>query len=217
MNPELICPPYILWTQHVRAGLDSSSPDPRPIVARSQPSSPIARPVVAQSQPSSPEQHPSSPVARSVVAQSQPSSPEQHPSSPARDPSSPNLTRTRPTATCRRPIQQPSSHNPVPVVGCGVPVIARIFFNFRTRRRDDCYFRTRRCVLHTRRRVLRTHRRDPSRARPAPVRASPISTCTFSYFSALCQSIPACTFHGDCLRGSPRGASRFSSHIIHHH
>ena len=137
MNPELICPPYILWTRHVRAGSDPSSPNPQPVVVRSQ--------------LSSHEQH-------------------------------------------------PSSHNPVPIVGCCVPVIARFFLNF-----------------HTRRRALRTHCRDPSRARPPPVRASLISTRAFSHFSALCQSIPACTCHGDCLRDSPQGANYISLHVIHHH
>ena len=34
MNPELICPPYILWPRRVRAGSDPSSPDPRPVVPR---------------------------------------------------------------------------------------------------------------------------------------------------------------------------------------
>ena len=53
VNPELICPPYILWPQRVRAGSDPSSLDPRPAVTRSQPSSPAARSVVARSQPSS--------------------------------------------------------------------------------------------------------------------------------------------------------------------
>ena len=37
MNPDLICPPYILWPQRIRAGSDPSSPDPRPVIARSQP------------------------------------------------------------------------------------------------------------------------------------------------------------------------------------
>ena len=45
MNPDLICPPYILWPRSVRAGsdplspgkCDPSSPDPRPVIARSQP------------------------------------------------------------------------------------------------------------------------------------------------------------------------------------
>ena len=62
-----------------------------------------------------------------------------------------------------------------------------------------------------------TRRGDPSRACPAPIRASPISTSAFSHFSAFCQSIPACTCHGDYLRDSPQGASYFSSHVIHHY
>ena len=144
VNPELICPPYILWTRRVRAGSD--------------PSSPIVRPIIAQSQPSLPEQHPLSP-------------------------------------------------DPIPVVRCCVPIVARFFLNSRTRRRE----------LSTRRRALRTRRRDPSRARPAPVCASPISMCAFSHFSTLCQSIPARTSHGDFLRDSPRCANYFSSHVIHHH
>ena len=37
MNPDLICPLYILWPRSVRTGSDPSSPDPRPVVARSQP------------------------------------------------------------------------------------------------------------------------------------------------------------------------------------
>ena len=75
---------------------------------------------------------------------------------------------------------------------------------------------TRRRALHTRRCTVRTRRRDPSRARPAPVRASPISTRVFYYFPTLCQSILACTCHGDCLRDSLKDASHFSSHVIHH-
>ena len=59
--------------------------------------------------------------------------------------------------------------------------------------------------------------RDPSRTRSALVRVSPISTCVFSHFSALYQSIPAYACHGDCLRDSPQGAKHFSSHAIHHH
>ena len=35
VNPELICPPYILWMRRVRAMSDLSSSDPRSIVARS--------------------------------------------------------------------------------------------------------------------------------------------------------------------------------------
>ena len=34
MNPELICPPYILWPRRVRTGSDPSSPDPRPVIVR---------------------------------------------------------------------------------------------------------------------------------------------------------------------------------------
>ena len=76
--------------------------------------------------------------------------------------------------------------------------------------------RTRRWALHTCRRAVQTCRRDPSRTRIAPVCASPISTRAFYYFAALCQSIPACTCHGDCLQDSLKGASHFSSHVIHH-
>ena len=67
MNPELICPPYILWPRRVRAGSDPSSPDPRPVVARSELLSLVAQPVVSRSQPSSPKQHPSSPDPVPVV------------------------------------------------------------------------------------------------------------------------------------------------------
>ena len=35
MNPELICPPYILWLRRICAGSDPSSPDPQPVVVRS--------------------------------------------------------------------------------------------------------------------------------------------------------------------------------------
>ena len=115
------------------------------------------------------------------------------------------------------------------------------FFNSRTRRRA---LRTCRRELSTRHRALpavvarcrpvvgqcgpvvarcATRCRDPSRARPAPVRARPtpvrarpISTRAFHYSPALCQSIPTYTCHGDCLRDSLKGASYFSSHIIHH-
>ena len=171
MNPDLICPPYILWPRRVRAGSDPSSPDPRP-----------------------------------VIAQFPPSLHEQHPSLP----------------------------DPVPVVGRCVPVVARFFFNSHTRRRSlwtrrrelsiHCCtlqtrrraVRTRRCALHTRRRAVRTRRHDPSRTRPAPVHARPISTRAFHYSPALCQSIPACTCHGDCLWDSLKGASYFSSHVIYH-
>ena len=39
VNPDLICPPYILWPRCVCTGSDPSSPDPRPVVTRSQSSS----------------------------------------------------------------------------------------------------------------------------------------------------------------------------------
>ena len=96
------------------------------------------------------------------------------------------------------------------------------FLNSRTRcralrtRRSVVQTRRRRSTLHTRRRAVQTHRCDPFRARPTPVRTRPISMRAFYYFPALCQSIPACTCHGDCLRDSLKGASHFSSHVIHH-
>ena len=37
VNPDLICPPYILWPRSIRAGSYPSLPDPRPVVVRSQP------------------------------------------------------------------------------------------------------------------------------------------------------------------------------------
>ena len=157
MNPELICPPYILWTRRIRVGSDSSSPDPRPIVVRSQ--------------PSSPEQHLSSL----------------------------DLSRTRLTATRCGLILYLSSG----VAYSLSPVFFKLLYPS--------------SHVATRRQALWTRRRDPSCARPAPVRASPISTRAFSHFPALCQSIPACTYHSNCLRDSPRGAKHFSSHVIHHH
>ena len=68
VNPELICPPYILWPRSVRAGSDPSSPEPRPVVARSQPLSFVARPVVARYLSSLPKQHPLLPNPVPVVA-----------------------------------------------------------------------------------------------------------------------------------------------------
>ena len=138
-----------------------------------------------------------------------------------------DLRRCRMTSTRRRPTLYPSS---------GVAYLSSSvsFFNSRTRRRSlrtrrrelsirrralqtrRRAVRTRRRVQHTRRRAVRTRRHDPSRARPAPIRARPISTRAFHYSPALCQSIPACTCHGDCLRDSLKGASYFSSHVIHH-
>ena len=156
VNPELICPPYILWPRCVRAGSDPSSPDPRPVVARSQPSSR-------------------------------------------------NLCGRRPSSTRRRPTLYPSSGVAYP----SSPVFFKLPYPS-SRAANRCR------VLQTRRLVVRTRCRDPSRARPAPVRVRPISTRAFYYFPTLCQSIPAYTCHGDCLRDSLKGASHFSSHVIHH-
>ena len=128
-------------------------------------------------------------------------------------PLSHDLRRRRTSSTRRRPTLYPSS-------GVAYPSLPVSFFNSRTRRRAlrtrRWAVRTRRRALTTRRRTGRTRHRDPSRARPAPVRARPISTRAFHYSPALCQSIPACTCHSDCLRDSLKGASYFSSHVIHH-
>ena len=127
------------------------------------------------------------------------------------------------------------------IVALATPVVARPYTRrrmFRTRRHPIFLnFYTCRCALRTRRRELwirrhalppvvaccipviarcATRHRDPSRTLSAPVRASLISTRTFSHFFALCQSIPACTCHGNCLWDSPRGANYFSLHVIHH-
>ena len=67
MNPDLICPPYILWSRRVRAGSDPSSPDPQLVVTHCATRRRAISAVVAQSPPSSPEQHPSSPDPVPVV------------------------------------------------------------------------------------------------------------------------------------------------------
>ena len=61
VNPNLICPPYILWLRRVHAGSDPSSPDPRPVVARPATHRRVISAVVTQSSSSSHKQHPSSP------------------------------------------------------------------------------------------------------------------------------------------------------------
>ena len=98
------------------------------------------------------------------------------------------VARATPVIACSRPVvarSQPYAPDLVPVVGCCVPVIARIFFNFRTRRLLDCYFCTcRRPVVLVIARCA-TRRRNPSRACLTSVCASPISTRARSYFSAL--------------------------------
>ena len=178
VNPDLICPPYILWPRRIRVGSDPLSPDPQPIVARSQPLSRDLRCHRMSSTRRRPTLYPSSGIA--------------YLSSPV------SFFNSR---TCRRSLR-----------------IRRHELSIRhralqTRRRA---VRTRRRALHTRRRAVWTRRRDPSRACPAPVRAHPISTRAFHYSPALCQSIPACTCHDNCLRDSLKDASYFSSHVIHH-
>ena len=80
-----------------------------------------------------------------------------------------------------------------------------------TRRRE---LRTRHCLPSpvVARYLTRPH--NPSRTRPVPVHAIPISTRTHAHFSALRQSILACTYLGNCLWDSPQGAKHFSSHVI---
>ena len=200
MNPELICPPYILWTRRVRAGSDPSSPDPRPVIARPATHRRAISAIVARR--ATRRCTISALVARATLVAARFCTRCQvlrtrrrliffklpYPSSRAADLSSRAV--------------DPSSH--AATRRCAL----------RIRRQA---LRTRRRTLHTCRHALRTRRRNPSHAHPAPVRASPISTCAFSHFPTLCQSIPACTCHGDYLRDCPRGAKHFSSHVIHHY
>ena len=128
VNPELICPLYILWPRRIRVGLDPLSPDPRPVVARSQPSLFVARPVVERYPPSLF-------VARPVVAQA-------------------TLVAAQPCThrwmlrTCRRPIffkfPYPSSHAVHPSSR-----VVDLSSRAATRR---CALQTRRWALHTHRR-----------------------------------------------------------------
>ena len=122
------------------------------------------------------------------------SSPARHLSSHAPHPSLPDLSRMCLSATHRRPIQQPSSLNPVPIVGCCVPVVTRTF-HFRTRLRPGSTrsWPTLSVVTSYVPVVARctTHRRDPSPSRPIPIRANPISMrarlflCTLSKHPGL--------------------------------
>ena len=159
VNPELICPPYILWTRRVRAGSDPSSLDPRP--------------VVAQAQPSSPDQHPSLPAR-------DPSSPDLNRTRPTLHPSLPEFFLSFLPVVARTVILVPvvarcvltvARCTPVvvhcgPVVGHCEPVVAR------------CISIVARCGPVVER--CATRHRDPSCARPALVRASLISTRAFS-------------------------------------
>ena len=134
VNPDLICPPYILWPRRVRAGSDPSSPDPRPIVTRSQP---LLR-NLRRRRLSSTRRRPTLYLSSGVAY---PSSPEQH----------------------------SSLSDPILVVRRCIPVIARFFFNSRTRRRAlrtrrrelsirRCELSIRRRALQTRHQAVRTHR-----------------------------------------------------------
>ena len=171
---------------------------PRRVRAGSDLSSLDPQPVIARLQPSSP-------TAQPIVARSQSSSR--------------NLRRRRPSSTRCRPTLYPSSpvffKLPYPSSRIADPSSQAVDPSSRAASRCRV-LQTRRRALWTRRRVLRTHRRDPSRAHPAPVRVRLISTRAFYYFPALCQSIPTCTCHGNCLRDSLKGALHFSSHVIHH-
>ena len=144
VNPELICPPYILWPRRVCAGLDPSSHDPRPVVAC--------------------------------------------------------------RATCRRAISA--------VVTEATPVIARpcTWHRVLRIRRRPIFFKYPYPLLRAVHPSLRVA--YPS-LRPFP--RPPYKYARVFFFPALCQSIPACTCHGDRLRDSLKGANYFSSHIIHHH
>ena len=95
MNPEPICPPYILWLQRIHVGSDPSSPNPQPVVVRSQPSSLVVQPVIARPPPSSFEQHPSLHAV--------------HPLSRTVDSSSRVATRRRALRTRRCKVRNPSS------------------------------------------------------------------------------------------------------------
>ena len=162
VNPDLICPPYILWLRCVCAGSDPSSPDPRLVVARSQPLLRDLRHRRTSSTRRRPTLYPSSLACTRRRPTLYPSSGVAYPSSPVSFFNS--RTRCRALRTRRRELS--------------------------TRRRalqTRCRaVRTRRCALTTRRRTGRIRRRDPSRARPAPVRARPISTCAFHYSPTLC-------------------------------
>ena len=88
VNLDLIYLPYILWPRSVRAGSDSSSPDPRPVVARSQPLSCDLRRRRTSSTRRRPTLYPSS-LARTRRRPTQyPSSGVAYPSSRVADPSS---------------------------------------------------------------------------------------------------------------------------------
>ena len=132
---------------------------------------------------------------------------------PICDPSSPD-----PRPVIAR--SQPSLPDPVPIIRCCVPVVARFFLNF-----------------HTRCRALRIHRRElwarhrelwacrcalpPIVARCGPVvgHYGPVVARCIPVVArcATRRRDPSCTFHSNCLRDSPQGANYFSSHVIHHH
>ena len=113
VNPDLICPPYILWPGRVCSGSDPSSRDlsRRRVISAS----------VARFPPSSHEQHPSSPNPVPVVGRCVPVVAHVHPSS---------LNPVPVVGRCVSVVARahPSSPDPVPVVRRCVPVVARFFF-----------------------------------------------------------------------------------------
>ena len=109
VNPDLICPPYILWPRSVRAGSDPSSPNPRPVITRSQPLLRDLRRRCTSSTRRRPTLYPSSSVA--------------YPSSPV------SFFNSR---TCRRALQTRRRALPAIVARCRLvvgqcgPVVARV-------------------------------------------------------------------------------------------
>ena len=136
----------------------------------------------------------------------------------------------------------PSSHDPRPVVvrpATGRRTISAVVTRRATRRHVIFAVVARPCtrclVLRTRHRPIFFKFPYPSSSTTDPSsRAAYPSSRPFShpprtrlrqpykyarvfFFPVLCQSIPACTCHGDCLQDSPQSANYFSLHVIHHH
>ena len=128
VNPDLICPPYILWPGRVRAGSDPSSPDPRPVVPRSQPLSRDLRRRCMSSTCRRPIHDPSSRDLSRCCMSSTCRRPTLYRSSGVAYPSSPVSffnshtrhralhTRRRAVRTRRREVRDPSSRGARPIV-----------------------------------------------------------------------------------------------------
>ena len=127
VNPDLICPPYILWPRSVRAGSDPSSPVVRPVVARPRCRATRRRTSSTRRRPTRRRralQYPSSPV--SFFNSLYPSSRVAYPSSRAVDPSSRAADPSSGSADPSSRADYPSSHGSDPSSRGARPVVATL-------------------------------------------------------------------------------------------